>query len=165
MSQPGPTPPGTQATVKIVAYEGNLYTETGLPLYRYFPLAAMSRLKQPVPWAVNWEPYIQAWVETYQPLPRTTSDTPAISRGGLSYQDRDGAAPGRSYQQAVYRGWPLYTCDLDTPGFRFEPQGTVPGLFEMVSVAEPPVVWPTEGSKPDDDTGGDVGWPRLSTGP
>ncbi|GGR03405.1 hypothetical protein [Deinococcus ruber] len=158
---PDPTPL-THEAVKIVAYQGNLYTETGLPLYRYFPLAEMSRLQQTVPWASEWDPYIRGWIETYMPLPRTTSDTPAIRRGGLSYQDRTGAAPGRDYQQAVYRGWPLYTSDLDTPGFQIPPQGTVPGLFEMVSVAEPPVVWPSPEAG---EEGGGVGWPDHLDGP
>ena len=163
---PEPAPLSSHETVKIVAYDGNLYTETGLPLYRYFPLAAMSRQQETVPWASDWEPYISAWVETYMPLPRTTSDTPAIMKGGLSYQDRFGAGPGRDYQQAVYRGWPLYTCDLDTPGFRIPPQGTVPGLFEMVSVAEPPIVRPQGDSGPDDgEEGGGVAWPDHIDGP
>lgn len=161
--------------VKVVSFCGNLYTATGRPLYRYFPLGHMSRLGQTVPWASEWDDYITTWVHTYVPYPRTTSDTPAIDHGGLNYQDRTGAGPGRDYQQATYRGWPLYTCDLDTADFNQSPQGTVPGLFEMVSVCEPPVVWPesrvptaqqSEAQHLESDTDPPVvGWPNVLNGP
>jgi len=53
----------------------------------------------------------------------------------------------------VYWGWPLYN---DAPGFTNEAQGTVPGLFEMVSVEEPWV----------QDDGTDLPtWPSYSGGP
>ena len=151
--------------VKIISFGGNLYTATGRPLYRYFPLAEMSRLGQSVPWAVDWDAYITSWIHTYAPLPRTTSDTPVISKGGLDYQDRTGAGSGRAYQQATYRGWPLYTCDLDTADFAMSPQGTVPGLFEMVSVCEPPVVWQSEQPPKTDTDPPNVGWPSHLSGP
>lgn len=158
-----PTPP---ECAKLIVYEGNLYTETGRPLYRYFPLGQLSQRGLTVPYARHWDDYIQAWVYTYPPMPRTTSDTPAINKGGLGHQDRPDAGHGRAYPQAVYRGWPLYLCDLDTASFERPPQGTVPGLFEMVSVCEPPVVWkapppssPPHGGPPD------VGWPPVFSGP
>lgn len=70
---------------------------------------------------------------------------------GLGFQARDGAV--RTYEQAVYWGWPLYN---DAPGFTNEAQGTVPGLFEMVSVEEPWV----------QDDGTDLPtWPSYSGGP
>ena len=170
VSAPEPGPPDSPGAVKIVAFGGNLYTATGQPLYRYMPLAQMSRRGQPVPWAKDWDDYITAWVHTYVPLPKTTSSTPAINKGGLSYQDRTGAGSQREYQQATYRGWPLYLCDLDTPDFNMAPQGTVPGLFEMVSVCEPPVVWNAEQTPatqyPDPDSEPpDLGWPYILSGP
>lgn len=172
MTQSGPEKPNVPLVdvVKIVSYGGNLYTATGRPLYRYFPVADMNRQEKLVPWAKDWNDYILTWVHTYVPLPRTTSDVPAISQGGLSYQDRTGAAPDRDYQQATFRGWPLYTCDLDTADFNVPPQGTVPGLFELVSVCEPEVVWGNKSLKPDKPSSGetnppDVGWPDIFNGP
>jgi len=164
---PDPQPTVMQDIPKIVVFGGNLYTENGRPLYRYYPVGPMSRAGQTVPWASEWDEYITAWVHTYIPMPRTTSDTPAVNKGGLSYQDRTGAGPGRAYPQAVYRGWPLYTCDLDTADFSMEPQGTVPGLFEMVSVCEPPVVWKEAATSeaPADGEPPVVGWPDVLNGP
>lgn len=173
MTQPGPKKliPSLPEAVKIVAFEGNLYTASGRPLYRYFPVGEMSRHEKIVPWAEDWNEYILKWVRTYVPLPRTTSDVPAISRGGLDYQDRTDAAPDRAYQQATFRGWPLYTCELDAADFNIPPQGTVPGLFEMVSVCEPEVYWghkplnphgPTSGVMDPPDVGG---WPHVLNGP
>jgi len=121
--------------VKVVVYGGNLYTETGFPLYRYVPLAYMVRLgKLPIPWASEWGDSIAAWVSNYVPLPRTDSEM-TVAAVGLGFQARDGAV--LTYEQAVYQGWPLYTCAYDAPGFINEAQCTVPGLFEMVSVEEP----------------------------
>jgi len=160
--------------VKIVSFGGNLYTETGRPLYRYYPLAQMSQQGMVVPWASEWDAYIALWIHTYVPFPRTTSNTPAIAHGGLNYQDRTGAGPGRAYQQATYRGWPLYTCDQDTANFNLAPQGTVPGLFEMVSIAEPAVSWPSskavsqpppESVDQREDSAPNVGWPSYLSGP
>ena len=143
--------------VKVIVYGGNLYTETGFPLYRYVPLASMVKLKQTIPWASQWGEYIAAWISTYVPLPRTTSESPVVDKG-MMYQDRTGA--NRDYQQAAYRGWPLYTCGYDSPGFTNEAQGTVPGLFEMVSVEEP---WVLD-SDPDTDPGLPQ-LPKLGYGP
>jgi hypothetical protein len=156
--------------VKIVSFGGNLYTATGRPLYRYFPVADMSRQQKSVPWADHWSDYILTWIRTYVPFPRTTSDVPAISRGGLNYQDRTDAAPDRAYQQATFRGWPLYTCDLDTADFNSSPQGTVPGLFELVSICEPWVVWGDTSLNSEKPSSGetdppDVGWPNYLNGP
>jgi len=140
--------------VKVVVYSGNLYTETGFPLYRYVPLADMVRLeKPPMPWASEWGDSIAAWVSNYVPLPRTGSEVPVVA-AGLGFQARDGAV--RTYEQAVYRSWPLYTCAYDAPRFTNEAQGTVPGLFEMVSVEEP---WVR-------DDGTDLPtWPSYNSGP
>ena len=133
-----PLPAGLlPVAVKVIVYGGNLYTETGFPLYRYVPLARMVELKQTIPWASQWGDYITAWIGTYVPLPRTTSESPVVQKG-LVFQERTGAA--RNYEQAVYRGWPLYTSGYDSPGFINGPQGTVPGLFELVSVEEPWVI-------------------------
>ena len=139
--------------VKVIVYGGNLYTETGFPLYRYVPLAQMVRLKQTIPWASAWGDYISAWVSTYVPLPRTTSEVAVVEKG-LAFQARTGAI--RDYEQAVYRGWPLYTCGYDAPGFTNGPQGTVPGLFELVSVEEPWVL---------DDEPQLPEWPGTNFGP
>jgi hypothetical protein len=139
--------------VKVIVYGGNLYTETGFPLYRYVPLADMVKRRQTIPWASRWGDYITAWISNYVPLPRTTSEVPVVEKG-LVFQSRTGAV--RDYEQAVYRGWPLYTCGYDAPGFTNEAQGTVPGLFELVSVEEP---WVR------DDQGGLPEWPGVSTGP
>ncbi|GGJ69409.1 hypothetical protein [Deinococcus aquiradiocola] len=145
----------TPATIseKIVVYGGNLYTTDGLPLYRYVPLAPMVKARQGIPWASQWDPYILAWVMNYTPLPETSSDSPAV-RAGLKSQPRTGAK--RDYLQAVFRGWPLYTCAFDSPGFALAPQGTTPGLFELVSVEEP---WVRPEDSPVD------GWPPAAFGP
>lgn len=140
--------------VKVIVYGGNLYTETGFPLYRYVPLADMVRRRQTIPWASQWGDYITAWISNYVPLPRTTSEVPVVEKG-LVFQSRTGAA--REYEQAVYRGWPLYTCGYDAPGFTNEAQGTVPGLFELVSVEEPWVL--------DDQEQLPVEYPGNSYGP
>lgn len=150
---PGRPPALLPVAVRVIVYGGNLYTETGFPLYRYVPLAGMVKLKQKIPWASQWGEYIAAWISTYVPLPRTTSESPVVEKG-LVYQERSGAA--RDYQQAVYRGWPLYTSGYDAPGFTSEPQGTVPGLFELVSVEEPWVL-DDEDQLPD--------WPNYGGGP
>ncbi|WP_407572059.1 hypothetical protein [Deinococcus altitudinis] len=139
--------------VKVIVYAGNLYTETGFPLYRYVPLADMVRHGQPIPWASGWGDYIASWISTYVPLPRTTSEVPVVEKG-LDFQSRTGAV--RDYEQAVYRGWPLYTCGYDAPGFAREAQGTVPGLFELVSVEEPWVL---------DDQEQLPGYPKYDMGP
>lgn len=174
MTQPGPEKPtpSSPKAVKIVVFGGNLYTASGRPLYRYVPVRKMSRHEKLVPWVKEWHGNedILKWVHTYVPLPRTTSDVPAISQGGLSYQDRTGAAQDRDYQQATFRGWPLYTCDLDAADFNMPPQGTVPGLFELVSVCEPEVYWGDKPLNPHGPSAGEtnppgLGWPNYLNGP
>lgn len=81
-----------------------------------------------VPWATDWPSYLKDTIAHYAPLPRATSEIPAIARE-LGYQERkDGKKP---VEQAVYRGWPLYVFDLDQTDS--PASGRVPGFFELVT--------------------------------
>ena len=132
-----PVPAGLlPGAVKVIVYEGNVYTETGFTMYRSMPLPDMVKRRQPMPWASQWGDSITAWISTYVPLPRSTSEVP-VAEEGLVFQSRTRTV--RDCEQAVYRGWPLCTCGHDAPaspgGTSARPPARIPFTLRKKSVS------------------------------
>lgn len=109
-----------------------LLTPAGaLTLYRFMPLRLALLCGQTVPFASHWPEHLKPFVYGYTPLP---CPPPGASIGealrlhlGQRVRPRSGLRP---WDQATYRGWPLYLFAGDRPGT--PAGGEVENLFHCV---------------------------------
>ncbi|WP_135230354.1 hypothetical protein [Deinococcus fonticola] len=105
-------PPDQMPSLLAVAvYRNHLYTVSAfgilLPLYYYGPLRQLPPTED-VPFADQWAGYIQGYITSFYPTPRfAQAQLPHTINRDFHWQSRAGAG-SRTWEQAVYRGWPLY---------------------------------------------------------
>ena len=150
-------PTGPPVVVRVAPDGLHLETGEGQALFYFVPLRE-STPKTPVPWGSSWPVGVRQWVLRWPPLLGTPSAGFGVRDWELGKQYRgtktqpDPDYPGH---QVLYRGWPLYTCDLT----RESVPDAVPGLWERASVNLQPFSF--EGQ--DDELPGDP--PRPVGGP
>lgn len=104
-----------------------------LGLYRYAPLQAALLSGLSVPFAARWPEHLKLFVYAYVPLPAQAASPLASGLDELGVHTRD-LGGLRPWDQATYRGWPLYLWVPDHPGT--PPGGQVTHLFEPVFVQQ-----------------------------
>lgn len=115
-----------------------------LPLYRFVPLYLALMCGEVVPFASDWPEYLKALLYLYSPLPsQPLTQIPAGLAPDLGKQSRKPSGL-RPWEQATFRGWPLYLYLSDQPGKPV--RGLRPDFFETVATTLHPLQGhPTEG--------------------
>lgn len=130
--------------------EGLLYLEVpagSMALYYFVPLRLSRVCGQSVPFAAQWPEHLKPFVYDYSPLPTlpqwVIETLPPELQADFASQSRD-ASGLRPWDQATFRGWPLYIHTRDRPGHA--PERVTTDLFECVPVNLKPL--PTLGEIP-----------------
>ncbi|AFD28213.1 hypothetical protein DGo_PE0069 (plasmid) [Deinococcus gobiensis I-0] len=123
---------GPPVVVRVAPDGLHLETGEGQALFYFVPLRE-STPKTPVPWGSSWPVGVRQWVLHWPPFLGTPSAGYGVQTRELTQQYRgtkEQPDPDYPGYQVLYRGWPLYTCDLT----RELVPDPVPGLWERASV-------------------------------
>jgi hypothetical protein len=118
-------------------------------LYRFVPMQS-DPMHQIIRWGMDWPTYLEPWItSTWQPVlvrGALEAKRPVRSNDLGTVKRQDAVFPG---EQAVYRGWWLYTHRVHP-----KKRASIPGLFERVPIDISPLEPAEDPGDPSIPTGG-----------